>query len=410
MHQKGLANIILVSVITILLGAIGYFAFVKKMEPIAQQQTPARTTDTNPAATSTKIRMKILTKEKVPVVIYTQEIGATTNWRRWPTVKILRKIGSAEPEFLAQVGKVGEYPSSYLLSPDRKFLLINLESKIQILDLNSKELKDLFTPRREVGSISYSPDGKRLFTWDQKSVPQDGNNSYYVHLFTVADHKDEIIKQGVSKLGYFGEIWRQDDKVILTEPHGESAALYYFDLASNEIMKTPGIDMYAYSRLSADGSVMAIANGSIGDICNGFSGDAPNSYKVFDPVAGKTLGIIGTSDQRITPLAFSPDDKEILYEGEKLWVNSKDCDRKAAVYYYKAQIGTGQTVEVADPSTILMDWKINYVGATYAEDLTERTSSILLNGQPFITIDMWPTKPRPEDVGLRLGIVGQFYQ
>jgi len=46
MNQKGFANIILVVVIVILVGAVGYFAFVKKSEPIAQQPTPTPTQTT----------------------------------------------------------------------------------------------------------------------------------------------------------------------------------------------------------------------------------------------------------------------------------------------------------------------------------------------------------------------------
>jgi flagellar basal body-associated protein FliL len=47
-NQKGFANIILVIVIVVLVGTIGYFAFVKKSEPVAQQPTPT------PATTQTK--------------------------------------------------------------------------------------------------------------------------------------------------------------------------------------------------------------------------------------------------------------------------------------------------------------------------------------------------------------------
>ena len=46
MNQKGFANIILIVVIVILVGAVGYFAFVKKSEPVAQQPTPSVTTQT----------------------------------------------------------------------------------------------------------------------------------------------------------------------------------------------------------------------------------------------------------------------------------------------------------------------------------------------------------------------------
>ena len=47
MNQKGFANIILVVVIVMLVGAVGYFAFVKKSEPVAQQPTPTPTQVTN---------------------------------------------------------------------------------------------------------------------------------------------------------------------------------------------------------------------------------------------------------------------------------------------------------------------------------------------------------------------------
>lgn len=52
MNQKGFANIILVVVIVILVGAVGYFAFVKKSEPIAQQPTPTPTQTTTSTKTS----------------------------------------------------------------------------------------------------------------------------------------------------------------------------------------------------------------------------------------------------------------------------------------------------------------------------------------------------------------------
>jgi len=46
MNQKGFANIILVVVIVIFVGAVGYFAFVKKSGPVAQQPTPTQKVQT----------------------------------------------------------------------------------------------------------------------------------------------------------------------------------------------------------------------------------------------------------------------------------------------------------------------------------------------------------------------------
>ena len=53
MNQKGFANIIFVVVIVILVGAVGYFALVKKSEPIAQQPTPTPTQKVQPTTPAT---------------------------------------------------------------------------------------------------------------------------------------------------------------------------------------------------------------------------------------------------------------------------------------------------------------------------------------------------------------------
>ena len=52
-NQKGFANIILVIVIVVLVGAVGYFSFVKKSEPIAQQPTPTPTQTNTPTKNPT---------------------------------------------------------------------------------------------------------------------------------------------------------------------------------------------------------------------------------------------------------------------------------------------------------------------------------------------------------------------
>lgn len=49
MNQKGFANVILIIVIVVLVGTVGYFVFVKKSEPVAQKPTPTQIT--NPTKT-----------------------------------------------------------------------------------------------------------------------------------------------------------------------------------------------------------------------------------------------------------------------------------------------------------------------------------------------------------------------
>ena len=346
---------------------------------------PVVTSSTTPAATSSL------------AIIYTeQEKEVESNGRYWPTIKVLRKVGSSEPEVLAEVGKVGEYPNSFELSPDKKFLLINLESKLQIMDLKTKELKDLFIPKREVLSISYSPDRTQLFIWDQKYVPQDGDTSYFVHRFTIATGEDKILAQGKDQGPFFGETWRNDNKVILVEPHGEGSALYYFDLKNNRIIKTPG--NYAFGTMSESGKLMAIAKNFISDVCDQLGGNSPDNLSIIDPVSGKVVGGVGKSHNRVTVMAFSPDDTEVLYKTEKPGEKIENCNKTTDKKYFKAQITTGKGMAVENPAEVFSDWSKEYADVTTVWNSEERTGTILVNGQSAITSDT------------TLSLVGYYHQ
>lgn len=99
MNQKGFANIILVVVIVaVLVGAVGYFAFVKKSEPIAQQPTPTPTQTITPAPTQT------------PKV-------ETTNWLSFNSVKdtgIKPDFSFKHPSNWIQKGSIDGGAASYI--------------------------------------------------------------------------------------------------------------------------------------------------------------------------------------------------------------------------------------------------------------------------------------------------------
>lgn len=80
MKQKGFANIILVIVIVILVGIVGYFIFIKKSEPIAQQPTPTPTQTKSPVSptptpTNQATNLKTYTNTQ-----YGFEVQIPTDW------------------------------------------------------------------------------------------------------------------------------------------------------------------------------------------------------------------------------------------------------------------------------------------------------------------------------------------
>jgi hypothetical protein len=373
------------------LGVAGYYIFANKNIPQTEQPIP-----TNNQNVSQTTETPNSQAEHLPVVIYTERIKTTDySSRSWPTVRIMRKVGDAEPEILAEVGKVGEYPNNFQLSPDNKFLLVNLESKLQILNLATKELKDLFIPKRQVLSVSYSPDAKQLFIWDQKYAPRDGDRSYYVHLLTLENQQDQIVKQGDSVRPFFGSVWRDDNKVLLHEAYGAFLKPWYYDLINNQLSETPG--SFAAGLVSKSGKVMAVEKDSVGDVCNDFGGSASSVYNIIDPVSGNILGAIGGSGNRVSVLAFSPDDKEAIYQAEKPWTKRDDCNKTPERNYYKVQISSGQATILSNVADVLKSWNVNYVSATAEYDYNKSTWSILINNQPIITSDK------------KLRLVDQFY-
>jgi hypothetical protein len=81
MNQKGFANIILVVVIVVILvGAVGYFAFVKKSEPVAQQQTPTYSQTKTPVSAAPTPKDEIANWKTYSSARYSYTIGYPSNW------------------------------------------------------------------------------------------------------------------------------------------------------------------------------------------------------------------------------------------------------------------------------------------------------------------------------------------
>ncbi|MDP3792162.1 MAG: PsbP-related protein [bacterium] len=110
MNQKGFANIILIVVIVVLVGAVGYFAFVKKSEPIAQQATPTPTQTKTPVSptptpTSETTNLKTYTDSK-----YSFEIKYPQNWKLDKYTEGYNNEGPYVLVFTTDRTKVERYP------------------------------------------------------------------------------------------------------------------------------------------------------------------------------------------------------------------------------------------------------------------------------------------------------------
>ncbi len=325
---------------------------------------------------------------KVPVIIYKEEVTSSegSSGRSYPTIRIWRKVGAQPYEELATVGRVDEYPIDVSLSHNKKTLLINLESRLQLLDLETRELKDIFTPTKStyLGAI-FSPDDKELFIWDQFYARED-EKEYFVHRLNLETFQDTILFTGVNGSMYGPIVWREDNKIILYEPLGEFARSWYFDLETNQILQTPNSNMSGF--VSRNGMLMSVVNSHVEDICNEFSGDAWSGYKILDPVTGALLGGLKQQWKPAGISAFSRDGKEILYSvGENVTSRENCAVNVGSSRYFTSHINGGSPKQMSYDSYMrtMNEWGYESMGAEEHYNYENNTYSITINNKPIVT-------------------------
>lgn len=325
---------------------------------------------------------------KTPILIYRDEVanhdGPTG--RGFPTIKIWRKIGSGPYEELATVGKVGEFPIDISISRDKKSLLINLESKLQLLNLETKELREVFVPNKStyLGAV-FSPDNKELFIWDQ-FYANGLDGEYFVHRLNLETLKDTVLLAGNDGSMYGPIVWRDDNKIILSEPMGEFARSWYFDLTTNRIAQTPNTNMSGF--VSNDGKSMSVVNAFVENICNEFSGDAWSGYKILDPVTGVLQGGLRQQGKPAGIGAFSLNGRQIIYSvGENITTKEKcDARSKPSMYYQSNYDGSGRKKLTHDQYMKLAnEWGYDSISAEAEYDYQTNDYTITINGKPIIS-------------------------
>lgn len=364
-----------------------YFSSTSKSKTTSvSTSTLESSVTTIPSSTST-----IIEKSK-SVLIYAEKISEVNNRdRSWATLRIYRVINNGEPEILVpSIGQVGEYPSDFLLSPDKKSILVNLETKLVMIDLATKEVKDVFKFDQggNYRGLSYSPDGKKLFVWDQKYVSNVGNYSVYTYDFMTKEKT--ILKSGsTNSISMVVLKWRNDDKVILAEPQGEFAELWVFDLNNKTFVKKEG---GAY-QLNESGMLMATPYSTVNDPCNGLSGTDTGGYKLIDPATLALKDQIDGNGKAVSIIEMSPQGDQVIYSISDLIDPAKvkdisDCDSLSLIQSKSRQYFLKKLNEFPSQITnyqdLLKKWGVQ-VGDATRVPYPDHMNSYIQNGAQKIT-------------------------
>ena len=285
-------------------------------------------------------------EEKLPIVLYTEvEKQVNTQSRLWPTLDVMRRVGDTHPELLLTVGEVGEYPVRFMVSPDKKHLLINLEKRLLQFNLETGEVKTLFeTSMTNIDLILYSPDQTELLV----------NNSVVTLATGEANYLPKIN-------GTWKGVWRGDGKIVFADPGATEGWSYsYYDFAADETTHIPrGYNGFIESgALSPTGYFVTnvkhyIAHGFVP--CTGTDFRGGQEMNIIHFVSNEVSFQVRPKDGAVKDVAYGPGDHELLYE-----VRQKNADDSCNGRYYILDTATGvsRSVSEEDINQILSDWEI----------------------------------------------------
>jgi hypothetical protein len=304
-----------------------------------------------------------------PVIIYTEKVREDSSGSRYyPTLRVYRKVGSQSPEVLIdEIGGVGEYPNYFMLSPDESKLLINLESRLVELDLQTKETRDLFFPRQQVNSIRYSEDEEYLYIVDEKYAK--GDYKVYFTKLDLDDLSTEILHEDeVDGNHYFISKVRDDNIILLMVSWGEAGVPWYLDLNKNELKQVPDQGPQVFMNYSTNGEYLSVANEDWVDLpCGEFFGSRPSFLELRDPITGDLVTTFGKHGKVVNIETFSPDDSEILYSAYPP-LTANHCDDDPDKSYYRMQTKAPySTTQIYDPGSLKRIWD-----PTYSDDFEFR--------------------------------------
>ncbi len=269
-------------------------------------------------------------------LIYTTVDSETvSDERHWPTNSIWIKRGDAVPELLTKVGKVGEYPYTFKLSPDRTYVAINLENKVQLLNVRTKELRTVLTPANGVAGIAFSPDSSKLWVAEGYTYVNSSNEDFVIHSITVASGFDTIKAKGTFRLihGDFGLTQARSDGILFYRPLIYKGG-HFFDKWGFDTNANKTITVHREYGLSEDGKAgLSDDVESVPNNCDGMSSPStlPTIVHVVEPISGKVLGTIGRHDETFQLVAFSPDNTQVLYHTYA--DHKKKCVMKQGAFY-----------------------------------------------------------------------------
>lgn len=317
------------------------------------------TASSTPAFTSAVTQEALPTYPKDLVAVYwIVESQTSTRERSWPTKSIWIKRSEQPAKLLAHIGKTGEYPNWALLSPAHDYVAIDLETKVQLLHIQTKEVRTVLEAPNGVSGMAFSPDGSELWVSEGHLYDERDNTYHTIHAIDVATGEAEVRARGKNE-GLGGD---------LSIDYARSDGIVFYHLNTYSESGPPGgaLDTNTGTYLNTHGSYALSDDGKIAlgepatsriDPCEGIGGPytLPFTHKVVEPVTGRELGVVGQPGKIFRFISFSPDGSQVVYYAAPPYENC-DSPREPGAYYRQAIAPGSVSQFVKDPNALLREW------------------------------------------------------
>jgi len=320
--------------------------------------------------------------EKSKVKIHTEQVKVDESGDNWD-IKVLRTINDSKPELLTtlrDVNNFGEGLSYNIeLSPDKNNLVLDYTtssrlSKLQLLNIETKEIRDILVSKSgfNIEYPIFTPNSKEIFFLRSKVDNRDKTYDFY--LYNIESQKNEIIKTVTTRSEIFNPRWLPENKILLTYALYTSTEnkydLYSLNLIDKKISSFPNkifneYPDYSSNLFNKDNKLFTKPKTFT---TRGFQACypdevtvLPNSYSVLETLSGKEIASFkGNPEEPMTPVSFSPDNKEILYR-----LDDNACfisiDKNKAKYYVQSLYDNKPREEVK-LDDIIKEWDVIFDG------------------------------------------------
>ncbi len=292
--------------------------------------------------------------------------------RAFPVLSIYKRVNNQEPIKFATIGGVNEYPNSFALSPNKRKVAVNLESKLVIVDIATGEIETLFLAKYQIGGqISFSKDGSKIAFIDGSQYkvgpPPDYKYAYTLYILDLETRELQALAQNETFQYEHVESWQSNDRLVLSFTPAKGCALPRYGLlntVTNNIEEKVSLNeggMY-HKDLKTQSLNSIVPNSCQSLASENMCGERAYTFyqkrNFLNSTNNIDLNDIGEIGKGLGSSIISPDLNSVLYSMYDLPTEALQCEQPRLLGYFLKDLVTGEVNNIDNLGDQLAKWGI----------------------------------------------------